>query len=53
VGESETNKSEECDKKVQHSYEEPNENMGKEDSAHKCDIGEDKSHDLKAHDGGT
>jgi hypothetical protein len=29
ISESETNKSEECDKKLQHSYKEPNNGMGK------------------------
>jgi hypothetical protein len=27
--------------------------MGKEDNAYKCNVDEDKSHDLEAHDGST
>ena len=49
ASESQTNESEECDKKLWHSYKEPNENVGKEDNAHKCDVSENKSHDLEAH----
>jgi hypothetical protein len=47
------NKSEKCDKKPWHSHKEPNKNMGKEDNARECNIGEDKSHDLEAHDRST
>jgi hypothetical protein len=46
------NKSEECDKKLQHSCKEPNEGMGKENNAHECNISKKESHDLEAHDGG-
>jgi hypothetical protein len=45
------NKSEECDKKLRHSHKEPNENVGKEDNAHECNVSENKSRDLEAHDG--
>ena len=47
------NESEECDEKPRHSRKEPNENMGKEDDAHECNISEDKPHDLKVHVGCT
>jgi hypothetical protein len=47
------NESEERDKKPWHSRKEPNENMGKEDDACECNVSEDKSHDLEAHDGST
>ena len=43
------NELEECDKKPQHSYKEPYENMGKQNHTHKCNISEDKSCDLEAH----
>jgi hypothetical protein len=36
-----TNESEECDKKLQHSHKEPNENVGKEDN-----VSENKPYDL-------
>jgi hypothetical protein len=42
-----------CNKKPWHSCKEPNKNVGKEDNAHECNISEDKSHDLEAHDGST
>jgi hypothetical protein len=45
------NESEECDKKLRHSHKEPNENVGKEDNAHECNVSENKSHDLEAHVG--
>jgi hypothetical protein len=44
------NKLEECDKNLWHSCKEPNKGMGKEDNACECNVSEDKSHDLKAHD---
>jgi hypothetical protein len=47
------NKSEERDKKPRHSCKEPNENVGKEDDARECNVSEDKSCDLEAHDGST
>jgi hypothetical protein len=47
------NESEERDKKPRHSRKGPNENVGKEDNARKCDVSKDKSHDLKAHAGCT
>ena len=45
------NESEECDKKSQYSYKEPNKDMGEQDNAHECDVSKDKSHDLEAHGG--
>ena len=51
TSESETNESEEHDKKPQHSCEEPNENMGKEDNARECNVSKNKPRDLKAHVG--
>jgi hypothetical protein len=47
------NESEEHDKKPRHSRKEPNENVGKEDNARECNVSEDKSCDLEAHDGST
>ena len=46
-------KSEECDKKLRHSHKEPDKNVGKEDNAHECNVSENKSRDLEAHDGST
>jgi hypothetical protein len=43
------NESEKCNKKPWHSRKEPNENMGKEDNARECNVGENKSCDLEAH----
>jgi hypothetical protein len=45
------NESEECDKKPRHSYKEPDENVGKEDSARECNVSENQSYDLEAHAG--
>jgi hypothetical protein len=53
TSESETNESEERDKKPRHSRKEPNENVGKEDNARECNVSEDKSRDLEAHAGCT
>jgi hypothetical protein len=49
MSESETNESEKHDKKPWHSRKEPNENVGKEDNAHECNVSKNKSRDLKAH----
>ena len=51
MSESSMNESEECDKKLWHSYKEPDKNVGKEDSACECNVSENKSCDLEAHDG--
>ena len=51
TSESQTNESGECDKKPWHSHKEPDENVGKEDNAHECNVSKNKSHDLEAHDG--
>jgi hypothetical protein len=45
------NKSEERDKKLQHSCKESNKDVGKKDHACECDVSEDESRDLEAHDG--
>jgi hypothetical protein len=47
------NKSEERDKKPRHSHKEPNKNMCKENNARECDVSENESRDLEAHDGCT
>ena len=47
------NESEECDKKLWHSYKEPNKDMGEQDNACECDVSENKSCDLEAHAGCT
>ena len=52
VSESQTNGSEKYDKKLQHSYKEPNKGMGKEDNACECNVSENQSYDLEAHNGG-
>jgi hypothetical protein len=49
TSESKTNESEKHNKKPQHSREEPNEYVSKEDNAHECNVSENKSHDLEAH----
>jgi hypothetical protein len=47
------NKSEECNKKPWHSHKELDKGMGKEDNARECNVSEDESRDLEAHDGST
>ena len=46
------NESEEYDKKPWHSYKESNKGVGEQNNAHECDVSEDESRDLEAHDGG-
>ena len=53
TSESQTNESEECDKKPRHSHKEPDKGMGKQDNARECNVSENKSHDLEAHAGCT
>ena len=48
TSESWTNELEKCDKKPRHSRKEPNENVGKKDSACECNVSEDKPRDLEA-----
>ena len=49
MSELETNELEEYNKNLQHSYKELNKGMSEQDTAHKCNISKDKSHNLKAH----
>ena len=53
TSESQMNELEECDKKPQHSFKEPNKSMGEQDNAHECNVSKNKSHNLEAYVGST